>query len=260
MMRNLTEPPHWLGAMQYADGVFTPSGHTAVPMISEANSPRKSKVLLVEDHPLLRERLAQLINKSADMEVCGEVDNKDEALALIRQKMPDLAILDLTLRQSSGLDLLKELEGDGLMVPVLVLSMHDEAVYAERALKAGARGYVSKSEASAEVMRAIRKVLEGEVYLNERMTSEMLQRMSGSPESRAAGISKLSDGEFKVFQLIGSGRNTREMARELGLSESTIATLRVRIKSKLGVKDVAELYHRATEWMTEQERVAGAGQ
>lgn len=246
--------------MPCQDGVLAPVSvpHTTVPMISEANSPKKSQVLLVEDHPMLRERLAQLVNKSYDMEVCGEADDKAGALQLIRERAPDLAIVDLTLRHSSGMDLLKELKQEGITLPVLVLSMHDEALYAERALRAGARGYVSKSETSTEVMRAVRKVLGGEVYLNERMTSELIQRMSGqSAESRTVAVASLSDRELKVFKLIGRGRNTREIARELGLSESTIATLRVRVKHKIGAKDVAELYHRATEWMKEQERAVG---
>lgn len=249
-----------MGCDAIADGVSAPVNvpHTPVPMISEANSPKKSQILLVEDHPMLRERLAQLISKSPDWEVCGEADSHEGAMELIRQRAPDLAIVDLTLRDSSGMDLLDELKQQGSTLPVLVLSMHDEALYAERALRAGARGYVSKSEASTEVMRAVRKVLSGEVYLNERMTSDLLQRMAGqAQESRAGAISSLSDRELTVFRLIGRGRNTREIAREMGLSESTIATLRVRVKHKIGAKDVAELYHRATEWMKEQERSAG---
>src|SRR5262249_23492543 len=128
-------------------------------MISEANSPKKSQILLVEDHPMLRERLAQLINKSPHLEGCGEADDKDAAMQLIREREADMAIVDLTLRTSSGMDLLKELREQKITLPVLVLSMHDEALYAERALRAGARGYVSKSETSTEVMRAVRKVL-----------------------------------------------------------------------------------------------------
>jgi DNA-binding NarL/FixJ family response regulator len=231
------------------------SPRMAVPKDAEAISCRKSRILLVEDHPMLREHLAQLINRNADMEVCGEADGAEGALELIRDRAPDLAIVDLTLRRSSGMDLLKEIKEQKAMVPVLVLSMHDEAVYAERCLQMGARGYVPKSELSSEVMRAVRKVLGGEVYLNEWMTSELIQRAAvRSEEPRVATIAALSEREFKVLQLIAHGCDTHEMARELGLSESVIATLRLRIKRRMGAKDMPELYHRATEWMLEVEK------
>lgn len=201
---------------------------------------------------MLRERLAQLINQNADMEVCGEADDKQDGLRLIRERVPDLVIVDVSLRRSDGLELLKELLERGEQIPALVLSMHEEVVYAERALQSGARGYVPKSEASSEVVRAIRKVLAGEVYLNEWMTSELIQRMAGhSLQSGIGAIATFSDREIEVLRMMGQGRNTHEMARELGVSESTIAALRLRVKHRLGAKDTAELYHRAVEWVNE---------
>ena len=179
---------------------------------------------------------------------------------LIRERFPDLLVMDLALRCSDGMELLQELETQGVQVPVLVLSMYEDAVHAEHALQAGARGYVPKSEASSEIMRAMRKVLAGEVYLNERMTSELIQRMAAnSPEPRIAIISALSERELRVLRLIGLGKDTHEMAQELGLCERTIRTLRWRIKYRLSAKDLAELYHWAADWMNELKRAEGAG-
>jgi DNA-binding NarL/FixJ family response regulator len=258
--RSLTSPQSRSAAMQREDGVAAPGlvTQTTIPTIADASSPRKTQILLVQDQPMLREHLAQHIHKNADWEICGEADDQAGAKKLILERQPELAIVDLTLRHSSGMDLLKEIKLRGLKVRVLVLSSEDEALYAERALRAGARGYVSKSETSSEVMRAMRKVLNGEVYLSERMTSELLLRMAAqSGESRAASIAALSDRELQVFQLIGRGKNTHEIARELGISQSTVATFRVRIKHKIGTKDAAELCRRATDWMKEQERASG---
>ncbi|HEX4084415.1 MAG TPA: response regulator transcription factor, partial [Chthoniobacteraceae bacterium] len=135
------------------------------------------KVLLVEDHPMFRERLASVISKGGDMVICGEANNADDALALVEEMRPDIAIVDITLRESNGLDLLKDIKSRGIGLPILVLSMHDEGLYAERALRAGARGYITKNEAAAEVMAAIAQVLKGDVYLSREMTSRMLGRI-----------------------------------------------------------------------------------
>lgn len=225
---------------------------SAAGMAAKPETPAKFRILLVEDHPMVRERLAQLINQNADMEVCGEADDREDGMRLVHERSPDLIVVDVSLRRSDGLELLKELRGHGLQTPALVLSMHEEVVYAERALQAGARGYVPKSEASSEVVRAIRKVLAGEVYLNEWMTSELIQRMAvHSQEPKQTIMASLSGRELEVLQMIGQGRNTHEMAQELGVSESTIAALRLRVKHRLGAKDTAELYHRAVEWANE---------
>lgn len=220
---------------------------------------KKSRVLLVEDHPMFRERLAHLINKDLEMTVCGEADNIQTAMALSQETHPDIAIVDITLRGSSGLELLKDFKAQGMKIPVLVLSMHDEMLYAERALRAGAKGYITKNEASSEVMVAIRKVLQGEVYLSTRMTTRLIERMADSGrEVRTSEMELLTDRELEVFQLVGHGRNTREIAAQLHLGESTVDTYRARIKEKLRLKNVAELYHRATEWVKEQETSATA--
>ncbi len=223
-------------------------------LMSPNTEVKKSRVLLVEDHPMFRERLSHLINKDLEMTVCGEADNIQTAMALSQESEPDIAIVDITLRGSSGLELLKDFKAQGMKIPVLVLSMHDETLYAERALRAGAKGYITKNEASSEVMVAIRKVLQGEIYLSSRMTSRLIERMADSGRvEQGSEMEMLTDRELEVFQLVGHGKNTREIAAQLHLGESTVDTYRARIKEKLRLKNVAELYHRATEWVKEQE-------
>jgi len=219
----------------------------------EATESRKIKVFLVEDHPLFRDQLRQLICKDLEMIVCGEADNVEQALTTMQEQRPDIAIVDITLRGSSGLELIKKLKAQESNIPVLVLSMHDELIYGERALRAGARGYITKYAASSEVKQAIRKVLDGEIYLSEGMTAQILQRLSGKGASLGAPVTELlTNRELEVFQLVGHGRNTHEIAQHLQLGEPTIDTYRARIKEKLRLKNSAELYHRATKWVTEQ--------
>jgi DNA-binding NarL/FixJ family response regulator len=214
----------------------------------------KCKVLLVEDHPMFRERLALLINKDLGMAVCGEVDNVGDAMGIIRDLQPDIAIVDISLRGSSGLELIKDIRAEGFALPVLVLSMHAEELYAERALRAGAKGYIMKSEASSEVLEAIRTVQRGEVYVSRPMVGKLLSRMTSTVQrTEATGVGSLADRELEVFQLIGQGRNTREIAKLLSLGESTIETYRARIREKLGLRNTAELAQRAAQWVTEQE-------
>ncbi len=214
----------------------------------------KCKVLLVEDHPMFRERMAHLINKDLGMTVCGETDNIAEAMGIIRDAQPDIAIVDISLKGSSGLELLKDIRAQGFSLPVLVLSMHAEELYAERALRAGAKGYIMKSEASTEVLEAIRTVQRGEVYVSRPMVGKILGRLTSSPQrTETTGVESLADRELEVFQLIGQGRNTREIAKQLNLGESTIETYRARIREKLGLRNTAELAQRAAQWVTEQE-------
>jgi len=218
---------------------------------------RKIRILLVEDHPMLRERLIQLINSQPDMAVCGEADESRAAVALIHERSPDMALVDLSLRDSTGFELLDAIRKESLPVAVVVLSMHDEPVYAERALRAGAKGYVNKTESSAQVVGALRKVAGGEIYVSEHLASELLQRMAGGHrEPKDLVAEALAGRELEVFRLIGEGRNTREIAKKLRLGESTIAAVRARIKEKIGAKDVPELYHLATEWMNSRENIA----
>ncbi|MEQ1858299.1 MAG: response regulator transcription factor [Chthoniobacteraceae bacterium] len=221
----------------------------------DTSTPAKRKVLLVEDHPMFRERLAHLINKELGMTVCGETDNIREAMEIITATKPDVAIVDITLRGSSGLELIKDIKAQGLSLPVLVLSMHEEDLYAERALHAGAQGYISKNEASSEVIEAIQKVLAGDVYVSSRVTSRILQRI-GKMGDRAdkSAIELLSDRELEVFQLAGRGMNSREIAKELNLSEGTIDSYRFRIRQKLNFSSSADFYRQAAQWVAEQQQ------
>lgn len=219
---------------------------------SETKDARRCKVLLVEDHPMFREHLGQLINRDLGMIVCGEADNIRDAMRLIHETKPDIAIVDITLRGSSGLELLKDIKAQGLGINVLVLSMHDEELYAERALRAGAKGYITKNEASTEVIQAIHSVMKGEVYASRQMTAKLLERMTqkrSSPELE--GMETLADRELEVFQMLGRGRSTREIAQSLHLGESTVETYRARIKEKLHLRSAAELYLRAGQWVRE---------
>ena len=209
------------------------------------------RVLLVEDHPMFRERLAMLINKELNMSVRHETDNIRDAIGFIERSEVDIAIVDITLKGASGLELIKNIRSLGINLPVLVLSMHEEHLYAERALRAGARGYIMKSEASSEVVSAVRTVWSGEVYLSEAMKSRMLDRLTQSPQKLVShGVEALTDRELEVFQQIGNGRNTREISVMLGLSESTVETYRARIKDKLGLRNAAELAQRAVHWVS----------
>lgn len=201
---------------------------------------------------MFREHLGQLIDRELGMSVCGEADNIRDAMDLIHAKQPDIAIVDITLRGSSGLELLKDIKAQGLEINVLVLSMHDEELYAERALRAGAKGYITKNEASTEVIKAIRCVMQGEVYASRQMTAKLLERITQRrTPSELTGMETLADRELEVFQMLGRGRSTREIAQSLSLGESTVETYRARIKEKLQLRSAAELYLRAGQWVRE---------
>ena len=208
-------------------------------------------VLIVEDHPMFREHLIGLITRELNFSVCGEVDNHHDAMIILQNKKPEIVIVDITLRGgSSGLELLKDIKAFGLDVKVLVLSMHDENLYAERALRAGARGYITKNEASSELIKAIRCVLSGEIYASHRVTARLLQRMSQKKmSSHLAGVETLADRELEVFQMLGRGKSTKEIAQALNLGDSTVETYRARIKEKLQLRSAAELYLRAGQWV-----------
>lgn len=212
----------------------------------------KTKVLLIEDHPMFRERLAQLIAREGDMEVCGETDNVCEGVELTLTTKPQVVILDISLKNSNGLDLLKDLRAHGLDVPVLVLSMHEESLYAERALRAGARGYITKSEGSSKVLVALRQVLRGELYLEAGAMSQIVRSAVDGKKSGAA-IERLSDRELEVFHMIGRGRTSRAIGAHLGIGLTTIDTYRARIKEKLSLDNGAQLAREATRWVQTQE-------
>jgi DNA-binding NarL/FixJ family response regulator len=204
---------------------------------------------LLEDHPLYRAQLRQLINQQRDMFVSGEADNVSDALHLLEATLADIVIVDLTLNGPNGIELIKDLKARQKNVPVLVLSMHDESLYAERVLKAGARGYITKREGADEIMRAIRTILSGQIYLAPQMSSRVVEKLSCQPAT-PKGVSLLTDRELEVFELLGRGRTTREISRRLRLGVSTIDTYRARIKTKLHLENASQLYHEAIRWVS----------
>ena len=211
-----------------------------------------ARILIVDDHPLVRTGLAQLIGDCPDLEICGEAGDMAEALRQIDALDPDLAIIDLSLAGGSGLDLIEHVKSHNRELPMLVASMHDETLYAERVLAAGARGYINKQEAQERIVRAIRRVLDGKVYLSERMTERMLSGMVDSNHEKR-DIDSLSNRELQVFELIGQGIPTGRIAERLNLSTKTIETHQAHIKKKLGLDSAHELTQRAIRWVMAQE-------
>lgn len=200
---------------------------------------------------MFRESLGQLITKDGSFSVCGEADNIESAMEIIQTQRPNIIITDITLRGSSGLELIKGLNACGLDVPVIVLSMHAEAVYAERVVRAGAKGYISKQEASSTLLKAVHHVLDGNIYLSKDVTGAVLAKASAqSPASR--GLESLTDRELEVFQLMGKGLKTHEIAEQLHLGDTTVDTYRARIKEKLHLRNASDLYSRAAQWVHEQ--------
>lgn len=218
--------------------------------VSKADKSR-SRIFLVDDHPLVREGLTNLINQQKDLAVCGEAENAAQALAGIAVTAPNLVIIDISLKAASGLELVKDLSIQHPSVAALVLSMHEEELYAERAMRAGARGYVRKRETSKNILAAIRRVLEGGIYVSEKLSNSMAlkflkgQEGSGLPRSR---IEELSDRELQVFHFLGQGRSTSQIADELHLSLKTVQAYCVRAKEKLGLSTAAELVREAILW------------
>ena len=216
-------------------------------------SEKKERVVIVDDHPLFRERLSELISHELDMEVCGEAEDAQQAIDLIRNTSPDLAIADITLKRSSGLELIKSIKALPIGLPVLVLSMHDESLYAERALRSGAGGYITKHESAENVLSAIRRVLAGEVYLSETMTSVCLKSFTTGLKSMKRPLDRLTDRELQVLELIGRGHTTHQIAETLQLGVATIDTYRARVKEKMNFRTATELQHFAIRWMRERE-------
>jgi DNA-binding NarL/FixJ family response regulator len=214
------------------------------------SDPPKTKVFLVDDHPLVREWLTQLIQRENDLEVCGEADDAPEAVAAIEQCRPDIVIADISLKKSHGLELVKDLQSRSPSLPVLVLSMHDESLYAERVLRAGARGYITKQEATKRILQAIRQVLGGQIYVSEKMATRMLHKMVlGRQQDQSSPMERLTDRELEVFQLIGRGQGTRKIAEELHLGVKTVESYRARIKEKLKLTDGTQLLQQAIQWV-----------
>jgi len=211
---------------------------------------RKRKVLIVDDHPVVREGLAQRINRERDLTVCGEAQTARDALRAVASLQPDIVVLDLSLPSGHGLELIKDLKPLMPDLRVLVFTMHDESIFAERALRAGARGYVMKQEAPERLLAAIRAVLRGDYFVSERASAGFLQTFFNRPaEGTSRSVMRLTDRELEVFQFIGQGVGTREIALRLGRSVKTIETHRARIKEKLSVRSAAELVCRANRWV-----------
>ena len=211
-----------------------------------------ARIAIVDDHPLVREGLRARISRQPDMEVCGEADNVHEAVALIEQTDPDVMIVDLALKTSHGLDLIRRVKSSGMQTRMLVSSMYDESIYADRVIQAGAMGYINKQEAPETLITAIRRILAGKIYLSERMTEAMLQE----PGEATIGsrVASLTDRQVQVLELIGGGMRTGDIAKRLCLSVHTVDTYRQNLKSKLGLHDGAALNQFAFRWLSESER------
>lgn len=208
-------------------------------------------MLLVDDHPILRKGLAQMINMEQDMTVCGEAEEAGKAFELVGTLQPDVAVVDISLKTGNGIELVKNVKARYPELPILVLSMHDESLYAERALRAGSLGYIMKEEATEQVLVAIRRVLKGEIFLSEKMKSRMLQQLTTGGRNKVvvSPIENLTDRELEVFRLIGEGRSTRQIAAELHLSVRTVEAYREYIKSKLNLRNATELVQHAFHWV-----------
>jgi len=209
----------------------------------------KKRILIVDDHPITRQGLCAVINQQTDLEVCGETDTAPVAVELFQKLKPDLAIVDIALKTSNGIELTKNLKTLDPKFPVLVVSMHDENLYAERAMRAGAMGYLMKQEAGENIVTAIRRVLNGEIYVSEAVKNRMLHRLVNKRgETQQFSIDTLSDREMEVFQLIGQGYSTRQIAERLNLSSKTIDSYREHLKLKLNLTTGAELVRYAIQW------------
>ena len=216
----------------------------------------KTRVFVVDDHPIVRQGLSQLINREPDLMVCGEAEDARTALDAIIPSKPDILIVDVSLEGPDGIDLLKTIRSRDAKLPVLMLSMHDESLYAERALRAGANGYIMKQEATDRVLIAIRQILAGEVYVSERMAQKMVHQFIGrSGVARRSAIEELTDRELEVFRLIGQGHGTRQIAEELHLSVKTVESYYAHIKEKLSLKNSREMVQHAVQWVTSQSAV-----
>lgn len=214
---------------------------------------KPARVLIVDDHPAVREALALRISRQPDLHVCGEASDLAEALQFVSENKPDVAVIDISLKTGNGLDLIKRIKARGEPVRMLVWSMYQESLYAERVLQAGALGYITKEQATDKIVDAIRRVLEGKIYLSEAMTEKLLVRIQSGSVLRQSDRPEecLSDRELEVFQLIGNGVKTQEIATRLNVSPKTIETYRFRMKEKLGIGDGKELYRRALRWVEE---------
>lgn len=221
--------------------------------INHSPKPNAKRIMLVDDHPVVREGLAESIERESDLTVCAQAEERAEALQMLEAARPDLVVVDLMLKNSSGLELIKDIHARWPRVLLLVVSMHDETLYAERVLRAGAQGFITKQEATRDILLALRRVLAGRIYLNDRTASVVLARLTSKPDSMTDSIADLlADRELQVFESIGRGLSTREIATQLRIDVKTVDTYRARIKEKLNLASSSELLQLAIRWHKDQ--------
>lgn len=220
--------------------------------------PERSQILIVDDHPLFQEALRELINREPGWHVCGKAADAEEALRLVEETKPDLVIVDISLGSTNGIDLIKSISAKYPDLPMLVVSMHDESIYSERAIRAGAMGYVTKHEPPKTVKAAIQHVLAGELYLSHKMATSLVAKLihGESNDPKENPFQRLTDRELEVFRMLGQGKGARQIAQELKLSVATINSFRARIREKLQLKNSTELLLKAGNWVREQEPAA----
>jgi DNA-binding NarL/FixJ family response regulator len=215
----------------------------------------RKKILIVDDHPMMREGLAQLIAREADLEVCGEAEDAGEAMKAVSSLNPDLVLIDITLTGKNGIELIKDIRAFSPDVLMLVISMHDESLYAERVLRAGGRGYIMKQEGGKRMMLAIRRVLDGQIYVSEKISAKILDLFSGRrSQSENSPLERLTDRELEVFQKIGQALSTKEIGQQLHISGKTVEVHKGHIKEKLGLKSTRELISYAARWVAGQDQ------
>jgi DNA-binding NarL/FixJ family response regulator len=241
--------------------LFPPDAHCRRRKTDTMNQKKKitsaktTKILLVDDHPMMREGLRQIIGSEPDFVVCGEAEDAFQALELVGKLNPDLVLADITLPDKSGLELIKDIQAAHPKMAVLVISMHDETLYAERVLRAGGRGYVMKHEGGKKIMQAIRQVLSGQISVSEKMSAKILEIFSGRrTEAGSSPVENLTDREFEVFRHIGEGLSTKEIAEQMRISAKTVEVHRTNVKAKLDLKTMAELIRYAVRWGESQSK------
>ncbi len=226
------------------------------PSVPPAAERIKKRVLIVDDHPVFRHGISALINAEADLEVCGEASSASTALQAMRTLRPDVALLDISLPGTNGIELIKLMKAEEPKLPLLMLSMHDESLYALRALRAGALGYVMKAEAMTHVLDALRKAIRGEIHVSPRLSERLIfQAIQSADSGGGSPVDKLSDRELEVLELLGRGFGTKEIASDLHLSVKTIETHRAHIKEKLGFRDAGEMVRFAIDWVAQEKAV-----